>query len=107
MHTSKTKFHAFSILGIKLIKRPTTFLGTAAFATAVVGAIALGVWSLHALLERFLADGHEVCIENLHILPERFLSVDVHFLDGGLQNVDSRHIESVNIGDNNVFRSSR
>ena len=93
---SKTKNVAFSIIEIKLIKRPTTFLGTAAFATAVVGAIALGVWFLHALLERFLSTPHTVAGITISPYGHRMDDLLTHHFDSIRVSLDGTDLKVSN-----------
>ncbi|WP_144066158.1 MULTISPECIES: hypothetical protein [unclassified Fibrobacter] len=92
----KTGILVFSIIGVKLIKRPTTFLGTAAFATAVVGAIALGVWFLHALLERFLSTPHTVAGVTISPYGHRMDDLLTHHFDSIRVSFDGQDIKVSN-----------
>lgn len=69
-------------------KRPTTFVGTAVFATAVVGAIALGVWFARALFERILST------------PHTFAGVTVTPYGHSMENLLVHHFDSVRISVN-------
>ena len=80
----------------KLIKRPTTFFGTAAFATAVVGAIALGVWSLHALLERFLATPHTIAGVTISPYGHRMDDLLTHHFDSIRVSLDGTDLKVAN-----------
>ena len=80
----------------KLIKRPTTFFGTAAFATAVVGAIALGVWFLHALLERFLSTPHSVAGITISPYGHRMDDLLTHHFDSIRVSLDGTDIKVSN-----------
>lgn len=80
----------------KLIKRPTTFFGTAAFATAVVGAIALGVWSLHALLERFLSTPHTIAGITISPYGHRMDDLLTHHFDSIRVSLEGTDIKVAN-----------
>ena len=79
-----------------MIKRPTTFIGTAAFATAVVGAIALGVWFLHALLERFLSTPHSVAGITISPYGHRMDDLLTHHFDSIRVSLDGTDIKVSN-----------
>ena len=79
-----------------MIRRPTTFLGTAAFATAVVGAIALGVWFLHALVERFLSTPHTVAGITISPHGHRMDDLLTHHFDSIRVSMDGTDIKVAN-----------
>ena len=71
-----------------MIKKPTTFVGTAVVATAVVGAIALGVWFAHALLERFLST------------PHTFAGVTITPYGHSMESLLTHHFDSLRVSAN-------
>ncbi len=79
-----------------MIRRPTTFLGTAAFATAVVGAIALGVWFLHALAERFLSTPHTIAGITISPHGHRMDDLLTHHFDSIRVSMDGTDIKVAN-----------
>ena len=79
-----------------MIRRPTTFLGTAAFATAVVGAIALGVWFLHALAERFLSTPHTIAGVTISPHGHRMDDLLTHHFDSIRVSMDGTDIKVAN-----------
>lgn len=79
-----------------MIKRPTTFVGTAVFTTAVVGVIALGVWFLHALFERILSTPHTIAGVTISPYGHSMESLLTHHFDSILVSVDGTEIKIAN-----------
>ena len=88
--------NTFSILVTKLSKRPTTFVGTAVFATAVVGAIALGVWFARALLERILSTPHTIAGITITPYGHSMESLLTHQFDSVRVSVDGNEFKIAN-----------
>ncbi len=86
----------FSILVYKLTKRPTTFVGTAVWTTAVVGAIALGVWFLHALFERILSTPHTIAGVTITPYGHSMESLLTHHFDSISVSIDGTEIKVAN-----------
>ena len=79
-----------------MIKRPTTFAGTAVFTTAVVGAIALGVWFLHALFERILSTEHTIAGVTISPYGHSMESLLTHHFDSIRVSVEGTNIKIAN-----------
>lgn len=71
-------------------------MGTAAFATAVVGAIALGVWFLHALAERFLSTPHTIAGVTISPHGHRMDDLLTHHFDSIRVSMDGNEIKVAN-----------
>lgn len=80
----------------KVIKRPTTFVGTAVIATVVVGAIALGVWFCRALLERFLSTPHTFAGVTVSPYGHSMESLLTHSFDSLIVSVNGTEVKVVN-----------
>ena len=79
-----------------MIKRPTTFVGTAVLTTAVVGVIALGAWFLHALLERFLSTEHTFAGVTITPYGHSMESLLTHHFDSIRVSVEGSDIKIAN-----------
>lgn len=78
-----------------MIKRPTTFVGTAVIATVVVGAIALGVWFCRALFERILSTPHTIAGVTISPYGHSMESLLTHSFDSLIVSVNGTDVKIV------------
>lgn len=77
-------------------KRKQTFFGTAFFATAAVGAIALGVWFVHAFVERYLSAPHTFSGVTITPYGHNTQSLLEHSFDSLFISTDSTEVKIIN-----------
>lgn len=77
-------------------KRKQTFFGTAFFATAAVGAIALGVWFVHAFVERYLSTPHTFSGVTITPYGHNAQSLLEHSFDSLFISTDSTEVKIIN-----------
>ena len=79
-----------------MIRRPTTFVGTAVITTAVVGVIALGAWFLHALFERILSTEHTIAGVTIAPYGHSMESLLTHHFDSIRVSFEGSNIKITN-----------